>query len=104
MQYANVNAIVEPSLECAGNTLSWHSLLLLNTNHVRLVEYHELAYSFHVQDFLVGYLERWNTIGIHNTAVVKRNASGKSGVNPADLHLAPLTLCHNQGLQPNNTH
>jgi len=104
MQYANVNAIVKASLECAGYALSWHSLLLLNTNHVRLVEYHELAYSFHVQDFLVGYLERRNTTGFYNIAVVKRNASGKSGVNPADLHLAPLTLSRNQGLQPNNTH
>tara|TARA_S200002703_G_scaffold76822_1_gene66351 strand:+ start:1056 stop:1295 length:240 start_codon:yes stop_codon:yes gene_type:complete len=79
-------------------------VLLLNKNHIRLVKNHELDNFFHVQDFLVGYLERGNTMGIYNIAVVKSNASGKSGVNPADLHFAPLTLSRNQGLQPNNTH
>ncbi|MEK9983780.1 MAG: hypothetical protein VW879_03475 [Opitutae bacterium] len=87
MQYAYVNAIVKSSLERTGHSLPRHSVLLLYKYHVRLMEHHQLDYTFHVQDLLVGYLERGNTMGKQLKPIVESNASVNTGVNPADYHL-----------------
>jgi hypothetical protein len=62
-------------------------VLLLYKHHVRLMEYHQLDNTFHVQDFLVGNLERGNTMGKQLKPIVESNASVNTGVNPADYHL-----------------
>jgi len=54
MQYADVDSIAKASLEGAGYTLPRHGLLLFDKNHLRFMLHQQLAYTFHIQNFLVG--------------------------------------------------